>query len=255
MGKSKRRKRRQLEGSSSHSNSSVNSSEESSASSPKEWAQSLLIAVILFLCIRVGVLQTFVITSGSMEETLLVGDFLVANRAAVGFRIPGTDIRIPGYSSISRGDVLVFDPPHEPDLKLVKRLIGMPGDTVSMREAVLTINDQLQNEEYVKHVDPGTDYPHPWMSWQLEHLVDSVERVSYRPTRDNWGPLVIPPGRYFMLGDNRDSSLDSRYWGLLERWRFEARASVLYFSYNRDSFKPFPWIREIRWERAFSIIE
>lgn len=221
----------------------------------KEWAKSLGVAAVLFLVIRTFILQTFVITSGSMEDALLVGDFLIANRAAVGVRIPGTQARIPGYSSVRRGDVLVFDPPHEPDLKLVKRLIGVPGDTVSMKDAVLTINGQVQDEPYVKHVDPAGDRPDDaWMSWQAEHLVESVSRGTYRPTRDNWGPLVIPEDRYFMLGDNRDTSLDSRYWGLLEGWRLEGRASVIYFSYNKGSFRPFPWLREVRLGRIFSRI-
>ena len=220
-----------------------------------EWIKSLLVAAVLFVVIRTFILQTFVITSGSMEEALLVGDFLIANRAAVGVRIPGTRTRIPGYSSVRRGDVLVFDPPHEPDLKLVKRLIGVPGDTVSMKDAVLTINGEVQDEPYVKHMDPAGDRPDPnWMSWQAEHLVDTVPSATYRPTRDNWGPLVIPEDRYFMLGDNRDTSLDSRYWGLLEGWRLEGRASFIYFSYNKGSFRPFPWLREIRLGRVFSRI-
>ncbi len=219
-----------------------------------EWAKSLLVAAVLFVVIRTFILQTFVITSGSMENALLVGDFLIANRAAVGVRIPGTQVRIPGYSSVRRGDVLVFDPPHEPDLKLVKRLIGVPGDTVSMKDAVLTINGEVQAEPYVKHVDPAGDDPHAWMSWQSEHLVDGVPKAAYRPTRDNWGPLVIPEDRYFMLGDNRDTSLDSRYWGLLEGWRIEGRASVIYFSYNKGSFRAFPWLREVRLGRLFSRI-
>ena len=219
-----------------------------------EWVKSLLVAAVLFVVIRTFILQTFVITSGSMEEALLVGDFLIANRAAVGVRIPFTQTRIPGYSSVRRGDVLVFDPPHEPDLKLVKRLIGVPGDTVSMKDGMLTLNGQLQDEPYIKHQDPAGDDPHPWMAWQTEHLVDSVPSATYRPTRDNWGPLVIPEDRYFMLGDNRDTSLDSRYWGLLEGWRLEGRASFIYFSYNKGSFRPFPWLREIRLGRVFSRI-
>ena len=109
----------------------------------KEWSKSLGVAVVLFLVIRTFILQTFVITSGSMEEALLVGDFLIANRAAVGVRIPWTQARIPGYSSVRPGDVLVFDPPHEPDLKLVKRLIAVSGDTVSMKDGALTINGRL----------------------------------------------------------------------------------------------------------------
>ena len=221
----------------------------------REWAKSLGVAVVLFVVIRTFILQTFVITSGSMENALLVGDFLIANRAAVGVRIPGTHIRLPGYSSVRAGDVLVFDPPHEPDLKLVKRLIAVAGDTVSMKDGVLTLNGKVQDEPYVKHVDPAGDRPDAsWMSWQAEHLVAGVPRESYRPTRDNWGPLVIPEDRYFMLGDNRDTSLDSRYWGLLEGWRLEGRASVIYFSYNKGSFRPFPWLREVRFGRVFSRI-
>ena len=219
-----------------------------------EWTKSLLIAAVLFLLIRTFLLQTFVITSGSMEDALLVGDFLLANRAAIGARIPGTRAHIPGYSAVRRGDVIVFDPPHEPDLKLVKRLIGMPGDTLEMREGELLMNGDAQDEPYVKHQDPEGDLPHPWMAWQAQYLVDSVDRPTYRPTRDNWGPLVIPEDRYFMLGDNRDTSLDSRYWGLLEGWRLEGRASFIYFSYNKGSLRPFPWIREVRGSRVLSRI-
>ena len=219
-----------------------------------EWAKSLLIAAVLFLLIRTFLLQTFVITSGSMEDALLVGDFLIANRAAVGTRIPGTQVRIPGYSEVRRGDVIVFDPPHEPDLKLVKRLIAMAGDTVEMRNRELLLNGVSQDEPYAKHSDPERDAPHPWMAWQTPYLLDTVDRTAYRPTRDNWGPIVIPADRYFMLGDNRDTSLDSRYWGLLEGWRLEGRASFIYFSYNKGSTRPFPWIREVRGSRVFSRI-
>ena len=234
--------------------SSQKKDENASENSVVEWAKSLFVAAVLFFLIRSFLLQTFVITSGSMEDALLVGDFLIANRAAIGTRIPGTRLRVPGYSSPQRGDVLVFDPPHEPNLKLVKRLIAVGGDTVAMKDGVLVLNGQVQSESYVKHTDPEGDDPHPWMVWQSQYLVDSVDRAVYRPTRDNWGPLVIPEDRYFMLGDNRDTSLDSRYWGLLERWRLEGRTSIIYFSYNKGSFRPFPWIREIRRGRIFSRI-
>lgn len=213
-----------------------------------EWIKSLLIAVALFLVLRTFLVQTFVITSGSMEDTLLVGDMLVANRAAIGSRIPFTSIHVPGYSSPKRGDVIVFDPPHEETLKLVKRLIGLPGDTLEMRDRVLFVNGVAQDEPYLKHTDLPDDR-HPWMEWQRDYLAQGVDRVSYAPTRDNWGPLVIPDDRYFMMGDNRETSFDSRYWGLLEGWRLEGRAVFVYFSYNKDSYRPFPWIREIRWGR------
>ncbi len=213
-----------------------------------EWLKSGVVAVALFFFLRAFILQTFVITSGSMEDTLLVGDMLVVNRAAIGSPIPFTGLRIPGYSTPKRGDVLVFDPPHEEDLKLVKRLIGLPGDTVEMRDAVLYLNGVPQDEPYVRDEQRGPDQ-HPWMVWQREVLVSSVDQGTYSPTRDDWGPLAIPEDRYFMLGDNRDSSFDSRYWGLLEGWRLEGRAVFKYYSYNKDSYRPFPWLREVRWGR------
>ena len=214
-----------------------------------EWAKSLGVAVLLFIILRSFLIQTFVITSGSMEESLLVGDFLMVNRLAMGGRVPLTQIRVPGYSQPKRGDVLVFDPPHEDDLMLVKRLIGMPGDTLQMRDKVLYLNGEAQVESYTQHLDSGGDDRHPWMEWQKEHLVDAVDPLTYVASRDNWGPIVIPQDRYFMLGDNRDRSLDSRYWGLLERWRFEGRSVFIYFSYNKESYRPFPWLREIRGSR------
>ena len=218
-----------------------------------EWIKSILIALVLFLIIRSFLVQTFVITSGSMEDTLLVGDFLMVNRLALGSRIPGTSIRTPGYSEPHRGDVPVFDPSHVEDLKLVKRLIGMPGDTLEMREKVLYINGVAQREPYARYEDPSgeNDHTDPMMAWQRQHLVGTVDAASYRPTRDDWGPLVVPPGHYFMLGDNRDASLDSRYWGLLERWRLEGKAFFIYFSYDRDALVPFPFIQEVRWGRIF----
>ena len=218
-----------------------------------EWTKSLFVALILFFIIRSFLLHTFVIISGSMEETLLVGDLLLVNRAAVGSQVPGTSWRIPGYSKLERGDILVFDPPHEEDLKLVKRLMGLPGDTVEMQDKVLFVNGEPLDEPYVRHVDSRDDV-HPWMSWQEEFALFGEPNGPYSPTRDNWGPLVIPPDRYFMLGDNRDTSLDSRYWGFLEGWRLEGRAVLTYFSYNKGSLRPFPWIKEIRWDRIGDLI-
>ena len=215
-----------------------------------EWAKSIVIALALFLFLRTFLVQTFVITSGSMEETLLVGDMLVVNRAAIGSRIPGTDVRIPGYSDPRFGDVLVFDPPHEETLKLIKRLIGMPGDTLEMRGRALFRNGKPVIEPYVIH-SPTPDESHPWMEWQADYLQAGVDPRTYAPTRDSWGPIVIPEDRYFMLGDNREQSLDSRSWGLLEGWRLEGRAVFTYFSYNKGSYRPFPWIREVRWGRIF----
>ena len=214
-----------------------------------EWIKSLAIAVALLIVLKTFVLQTFVITSGSMENTLLVGDFLMVNRLAIGSRVPFTSIRIPGYSEPHRGDVLVFDPHHEVDLKLVKRLVGLPGDTLEMRDKTLYLNGAAQEEPYARHVDDGGDDSDRIMNWQRAHLTDAVDAAAYRPSRDNWGPLVVPGGHYFMLGDNRDESYDSRYWGPLETWRIEGRVSFLYFSFNKGSRRAFPWVREVRWGR------
>lgn len=212
-----------------------------------EWLKSAAYALFLFFVLRLFLIQTFVITSGSMENTLLVGDMLVVNRAAIGSRIPFTGIRIPGYSEPRRGDVLVFDPHHEEDMTLVKRLVGVPGDTLEMRGKVLYLNGEAQDEPYVVTTRQPDGFDRV-MLWQREYLVGGP-RDDYLPTRDNWGPIAIPPGHYFMLGDNRESSQDSRYWGLLEGWRFEGRAVAIYFSYNRGSARAFPWIREIRGSR------
>ena len=213
-----------------------------------EWLKSLGVALLLFFVLRTFLVQTFVITSGSMEDTLLVGDMLLVNRAAMGSQVPVLGARIPGYSEPRRGDILVFDPPHEETLMLIKRLIGVAGDTLQMRDKVLFLNGERMEEPYVRHEDID-DERHPWMAWQRDHLVAGVDPTTYAPTRDNWGPIVIPAGHYFMLGDNRERSLDSRYWGLLERWRLEGRAVFTYYSYNRDSFRPFPALREVRWNR------
>ena len=212
-----------------------------------EWVRILALALVLVVVLRSFLFQTFVITSGSMENTLLVGDFLVVNRAAIGSKVPFTDIRIPGYSEPQRGDILVFDPHHEENLTVVKRLVGVPGDTLEMRDKILYLNGERHDEPYVISTDEA-DVFDPDMLWQRAHLAaDAAD--DYRPTRDTWGPLVVPEGRYFMLGDNRESSLDSRFWGFLEGWRFEGRAVAIYFSYNKGSFRPFPWVREIRASR------
>jgi signal peptidase I len=214
----------------------------------REWGKSLAIALVLFFVLRTFVVQTFVIVSESMRETLLVGDMLVANRMAVGARIPGTETHIPGYATLRRGDVVVFEPHHEENMMLVKRLMGLPGDTLEMRTGALWVNGEALDEPYARQ---GTvpDDPSPEFSWQRMYFVGEGDPATYRPTRETWGPIVVPADHYFMLGDNRDDSYDSRYWGPLPTWRVEARVSFLYFSYDRDSPNALPALREIRWSR------
>ena len=212
-----------------------------------EWVKSMAVALGIVLVLRLFVFQTFFIDSGSMQNTLLVGDFVYVNRLAMGSSVPFTNLRIPGYSEPRRGDVLVFDPPHDDTLTVIKRLIGIPGDTLEMRAGQLYLNGEVRDEPYAIN-DTASDSFDPDMLWQREFLLGGP-RDDYWPTRDTWGPLVIPEDRYLVLGDHRWDSLDSRYWGLLEGWRFRGRAVFIYFSYDRRAMRPFPWLTEVRGSR------
>ena len=192
------------------------------------------------IIIRTFLLQTYVITSGSMENTLLVGDLLTLSRAAYGANVPFTDWRLPGYASPRRNDVVVFWGPHQPDLELIKRMVGTPGDTLAMRDAVLYVNGAAQDEPYVIPSDTLADLTHPWMEWQRSYLAPSVDASTYAPTLHNWGPIVVPANKYFMLGDNRDNSLDSRYWGFVDWSKIKGRASIIYYSYDSNGPAPLP---------------
>jgi signal peptidase I len=217
-------------------------------SSAREWLKSMAIGFLIFVVVRTFLIQTFTIVSGSMEGTLLVGDFLVLNKSAYGAQLPGTAATLPGYDVPTRGDIIVFGGHHE-RIDLVKRLVGMPGDTLSMRNGQLHINGVPQDEPYARHTDPNGDGGHPWMDWQLEHLTDEAASRPYYPTRDNWGPLVIPADGFFVLGDNRDESLDSRYWGFIGRGQIKGRAVGLYFSYNNRPHGGVPVLSRVRWDR------
>ncbi len=243
-GKKRERKTRSAPG-----EAEVGEAEEPKAHPASEWLKSILVAAVLFLFIRTFLLQTFVIISGSMEDDLLIGDFLIANRLAIGSRVPGTSIRIPGYSEPRRGDVMVFEPHHEVDIRhLVKRLIGLPGDTLEMRDGTMLVNGEVLSEPYLGSAGSMVERRREF-EWQLQHLTDEVDRGAYDPSLGTWGPLVVPLDHVFMLGDNRDNSLDSRFWGPLASWRLEARVSFIYYSYNKESYRPFPFLREIRWSR------
>jgi signal peptidase I len=211
-----------------------------------DWAKTLVFAVVIFLVFRTFLLATFVITSGSMENTLLVGDFLLVNRTSLGSPIPGTALRIPGYAEPDHGDIIVFRADHAPGLDIIKRTIGIPGDTLWMTDAVLFRNGERVDEPYVVHDPSVPDNNDASMVWQLEHLAPGVDRSTYRPTRDNWGPLVIPEERYFMLGDNREYSLDSRFWGLVERKKMKGKPIFVYYSYDKEALKPLRGITAMR---------
>ncbi|MFQ5679417.1 MAG: signal peptidase I [Gemmatimonadota bacterium] len=214
-----------------------------------EWAKTLVFAFLIFIVLRSFVVESFVITSGSMEKTLLVGDFLLVNKTVFGSSVPGTPWRVPGYSEPDRGEIVVFRADHAPGLDIVKRLVGKPGDTLSMVEGVLFVNGRPQTEPYVRHDPTVPDAYDRAMDWQRRYLVEGEGREGddgYSPTRDNWGPIVVPPERFFMLGDNREHSLDSRFWGFAERRKLKGKPFFVYYSYDKEALKPFRFLTAAR---------
>jgi len=216
-----------------------------------EWCKILVVSVVLFGVIRTFLVEAFKIPSGSMENTLQVGDFLLVNKLVYGAEVPFTHKRLPRLREPQRGDVIVFQYPEDLTKNFVKRLIGVPGDTVEMRDGVLFRNDSALSERYVEHTDPDMDPAPEDFRWQREYLVKTAAAaaIGYHPSRNNWGPLVVPRGNYFVLGDNRDNSLDSRYWGFVADSLVKGRPFVVYYSYAPDSVDTFAWLTHIRWTR------
>jgi signal peptidase I len=196
------------------------------------WLVLLPAAFVLFLGLRTFVVEAFRIPSSSMERTLLVGDFLLVNKWVYGAEIPFTRGRLPALRSPQYNDVVVFDWPVDPAKAFVKRLIGLPGDTLTMQQGVLRRNGVLLQEPYV--------------------FAGGASAGVYDTTldaRDSWGPLVVPPRHLFVLGDNRANSLDSRYWGFVPDSLLRGAPWIVYYSFTPDSTERAPWLTRIRWDR------
>ena len=219
-----------------------------------EWCKSVLVAFTLFLVIRAFLVEAFKIPTASMEDTLLVGDFLVVNKAVYGAEIPGTSLHLPAFSEPKRGDVIVFTPPHDPGKNYVKRVVGVPGEVIEMRAKKLYVNDLLIDEPYARHLDLRRDEFHPDMAWQANYLATVVEEASYRPTRDNWGSIRVPENSYFVLGDNRDNSEDSRYWGFVNKSSVRGRPWFVYYSFDPGIGGSVSWVRDVRWSRIGGLV-
>ncbi|HLV25029.1 MAG TPA: signal peptidase I [Gemmatimonadales bacterium] len=218
-----------------------------------ESVKSFAIAVCLFLVMRAFLVEAFKIPSGSMERTLLVGDFLLVNKLVYGAEIPFTGKSLPAVREPARGDVIVFQWPNDPSKNFVKRLVGLPGDTVAMLDGVLQLNGDPQVEEYVTHSDPNTDPAGDDFRWQRDYLIRSAQATrTYQPSRNNWGPIVVPDKHLFVLGDNRDNSLDSRYWGWVPDSLVRGQPLVVYYSYAPDTAESLSWLTNIRWTRLGS---
>jgi signal peptidase I len=231
-----------------------------------EWAKSIAAAVVLFLIIRTFLVQAYSIPSNSMEQTLLVGDYLMANNAVFGAHIPLTGWSVPGFRDPHHGEIVVFRPTYNhPEEDVVKRVIGIPGDTLQGKDGAVYRNGKKLNEPYVQHlgvpdseigfdgrggVPPEVDPSRYGYHNHLPALVSAVDKGAYRPTRDNWGPLVVPPHSYWVMGDNRDESLDSRFMGFIPRDVIRGKPLFIYFSVDQEKDSPFPhFLTAARWGR------
>lgn len=210
--------------------------EKKEPSSLREHAETLVIAIVLALFIRTFVVQAFKIPSGSMIPTLSIGDHILVNKFIYGVKLPFTDIVLIPISRPERGDVMVFRFPKDEDKDFIKRVIGIPGDTVEVREKVLYLNGVKQDEPYVNRGE---------------------EAVSKRiiPGRDDFGPVTVPENAYFMMGDNRDHSLDSRFWGFVDFSKIKGEAFLIYWSWDKEH-KTFDWLGgSVRWNRLGNTID
>ncbi len=220
----------------------------------RDWLRFAFITLLLFLLIRAFGLEAFTIPTSSMEGTLLVGDFLFVNKALFGAEIPGANARLPAIREPRRGDVVAFRPPHDQARVYVKRVVGVPGDTLTMRQKTLFRNGIPEEEAYARHLDEGGDAVHPGMRWQSDFLAAAKPARKYVPSRDNWGPLVVPHEKYFVLGDNRENSEDSRYWGFIGRDDIRGRPWMVYFSVRGKDGFPGGWLRRVRWDRVGHLV-
>jgi len=247
------------------------------------WDQvgTLVLAVLIALGVRACVVEPFRIPSGSMLPTLLIGDHLFVNRFIYGIKVPFTDYRFPGLREPQRGDVVVFtvarDPmrgegpgsvypadlrPDLPTESFVKRIVGMPGDSVEVRDGIVSVNGKTLEQE-----PTGETFLDPrGMAFQVRgEKIDGHAHLTLHDPRDSGrdGVWRVEPGRYLMMGDNRDQSFDSRYWGTVREAEFKGPAFVIYWSWDfRGSWlsmlNPFTWwdllLHRMRWDRIGSSV-
>ena len=182
----------------------------------REYFESIVIAVILALFVRTWVVQAFKIPTGSMENNLLIGDHLLVNKFVFGPAPHRLEQALLPVRGLRRGDVVVFKYPDDPERDFIKRVIGLPGETLELRSKKVYINGQALDEPYVHFLEPASE---------------SQEVTSF-DVRERYGPVRVPEGQYFVMGDNRDNSQDSRYWGFLPGHNVKGRAMMIYWSYE-----------------------
>lgn len=190
----------------------------------RENIEAIIIAIILALFIRTFVVQAFKIPSGSMKPTLLIGDHILVNKFIYGIKLPFIHKTIIPVAEPKHKDIIVFEFPLNPDLDFIKRVIGLPGDTILIRNKKIYINNKLLSPDPGVHSDPSI-------------------LPAGRSRRDNYGPITVPAGKYFVMGDNRDNSYDSRFWGFVDKSAILGKAFIIYWSWNSNDFG-------VRWNRT-----
>jgi signal peptidase I len=189
----------------------------------REYGEAIVIAILLALVIRTLVVQAFTIPSGSMMDTLLVGDYILVNKFLYGPEIPFTEVRLPGLREPHRGDIIVFKYPQDEKRDFIKRIVATPGEAFQIRGNDVYINGRRLVEPYVKHTSP----------------VSAHTGQAYCGYAYGCEPTTVPAGSYFVMGDNRDNSQDSRYWGFVRRDRIKGKAFLTYWSWDSDRH----WLR------------
>ncbi len=185
----------------------------------REYAESIIIAVLLAMVIRTYLVQAFKIPSGSMEDTLAIGDHLLVNKFIYGTKIPFTASSVLKFRDPRQGDVIVFEYPEDHSKDFIKRIVGAPGDVVEGKDKKVFVN--------------GKPYENP----HEVHKEREIIPKEMNP-RDSFGPITVPPGSYFVMGDNRDRSYDSRFWKFVRRDQIKGLAFIKYWSWDRDTFRP-----------------
>ncbi len=184
-----------------------------------EYAKAIITALILAMLIRAYIIQAFKIPSGSMTPTLLIGDHILVNKFLYGTKIPFSGKRVFMFKKPERGDIIVFKYPENPSKDFIKRVVAAEGDVIESKNKIIHVNGSKVNEPYARHTD------------------SSMRPMGIEP-RDNFGPVIVPKNKYFVMGDNRDQSYDSRYWGYVDIKDVKGKALILYWSW--DSEKNWP---------------
>lgn len=202
----------------------------------REYAEAIIIAFLLAIVIRTFVVQAFKIPSGSMLPTLQIGDHLLVNKFIFGTKIPFTDIVLLPWKTPERQDVVVFKYPQDPSVDYIKRVIGVPGDVISIKNKKVFVNNKPVDDVHA-------------------FFKSSTIAPAVAGPRDNYGPVKVPEGHIFVMGDNRDNSYDSRYWGFVDQKDIRGKAFIIYWSWNIDYpfFSP-DRFASIRWGRLGDII-